>query len=117
MGRSLKISQTETSAKAGRTYGSGPLKTSQIETSAKESILLSCCILKGKEILVRKADVPVKKGVEEGLLDVTVEQTLVGHGNAADLLESGYSTDEVLRVLQDLPLEVAITTPIEEEDS
>ncbi|KAI3709145.1 hypothetical protein L2E82_38904 [Cichorium intybus] len=50
--------------------------------------------------------------------DVEVEQTLRGHRNAADLLESGYSKDEVLHVLQEspLPLEIAVMTPVEVEN-
>ncbi|KAI3790664.1 hypothetical protein L2E82_03880 [Cichorium intybus] len=55
---------------------------------------------------------------QEGLQDVVVEQPLRGDGNAANLLESGYSKDEVLRVLQEspFPLEVAVMTPAEEEN-
>ncbi|KAI3782749.1 hypothetical protein L2E82_12804 [Cichorium intybus] len=81
----------------------------------------------GKEKLVacgarvRRADfpkIPVNEGVEEGLQDVVVEQTLRGDRNAAYLLESGYSKDEVLCVLQEspFPLEVAVMTPAEEEN-
>ncbi|KAI3689989.1 hypothetical protein L2E82_47962 [Cichorium intybus] len=57
-------------------------------------------------------------GVDEGLQEVEVEQTLSGNRNTAELLESGYSKDEVLRVLQEspLPLEVAVITPVEEEN-
>ncbi|KAI3765373.1 hypothetical protein L2E82_15406 [Cichorium intybus] len=71
----------------------------------------------GKEKLVA-CGARVNEGVEEGLQDVVVEQTLRDDGNAANLLESGYSKDEVLHVLQEspFPLEVAVMTPAEEEN-
>ncbi|KAI3753672.1 hypothetical protein L2E82_25732 [Cichorium intybus] len=71
----------------------------------------------GKEKLVA-CGARVNEGVEEGLQDVVVEQTLRGDGNAGNLLESGYSKDEVLRVLQEspFPLEVPVMTPAEEEN-